>query len=93
MNPKNTLLAISAGATIAATGIPGGQQAIAYGVFELIATIGIGVPVVIYFAMGERAAAMLDGLKVWMAHNNAVIMSVLCLVIGVKLVGQGIAGF
>jgi threonine/homoserine/homoserine lactone efflux protein len=93
VNPKNTLLAISAGATIAQTGIPGGQQAVAYAVFALIATIGIGAPVVIYFAMGERAAAVLDGLKVWMAHNNAVIMSVLCLVIGVKLLGQGIAGF
>jgi hypothetical protein len=27
-----------------------------------------------------------------MAHNNAVIMSVLCLVIGMKLVGDAITG-
>ena len=61
--------------------------------FALIASVGVGAPIVIYFAMGDRAQAMLDELKTWMAHNNAVIMSVLCLVIGVKLVGQGMAGF
>jgi len=92
VNPKNLLLGVSAAATIAQTGISGTQQAIAYGIFALIATIGVGVPVVIYFAMGDRAQAMLDELKTWMAHNNAVIMSVLCLVIGVKIFGQGIAG-
>jgi hypothetical protein len=46
---------------------------------------------VIYFAMGTRAAAMLENLKNWMAHNNAVIMSVLMLVIGAKLIGDGIS--
>lgn len=93
LNPKNTVLAVSAAATIAQTGIAGGQQAIAYGVFALIASIGVAAPVVIYFAMGDRAKAVLDSLKDWMAANNAVIMSVLCLVIGFKLVGQGISGF
>ncbi len=91
-NPKNTLLAVSAAATIAQTGIAGGQQAIAFAVFAVIASIGVGAPVVIYFTMGERAKAMLEGLRTWMSHNNAVIMAVLCLVIGAKLVGQGIAG-
>jgi len=93
LNPKNLLLAISAAATIAQTAIPGGQQAAAYLVFALIATVGVGAPIVIYFAMGDRAEAMLDELKEWMAHNNAVIMSVLCLVIGAKLIGQGMAGY
>jgi len=37
-------------------------------------------------------AALLDGLKDWMAHNNAVIMAVLCLVIGVKLIGDALGG-
>jgi hypothetical protein len=50
------------------------------------------VPVIMYFALGERAAEPLDRLKTWMGHNNAVIMSVLLLVIGVKLIGDAIAG-
>jgi hypothetical protein len=31
-------------------------------------------------------------LKDWMGHNNAVIMAVLCLVIAMKLVGDGLSG-
>jgi hypothetical protein len=46
----------------------------------------------IFFAMGKRSAELLGRLKDWMAHNNAVIMAVLCLVIGVKLVGDALGG-
>ena len=92
INPKNLLLAVSAGASIAQTGISGADQAIAYAVFALIGTIGVGTPVVIYFALGERSATMLAALKDWMGRHNAVIMSVLCLVIGAKLIGDAIGG-
>jgi hypothetical protein len=92
-NPKNLLLAIGGAAAIAQTGIPGGEQAIAYAVFALIGTVGVGAPVVIYFALGDRAGPILDRLKAWMAQHNAVIMAVLCLVIGAKLIGDAIAGF
>ena len=40
--------------------------------------------------MGERSERLLAGLKDWMSANNAVIMAVLCLVIGAKLIGDGI---
>ena len=90
VNPKNLLLAVSAGASIAQTGISGADQAIAYAVFALIGTIGVGAPVVLYFALGERSASMLATLKDWMGRHNAVIMAVLCLVIGVKLIGDAI---
>jgi hypothetical protein len=92
-NPKNLLLVVSAGATIAATNIAGGQQAVAYAVFAVIGTIGVAIPVVIYFALGTRAPHLLESLRAWLAHNNSVIMSVLLLVIGAKILGQGIGGF
>jgi threonine/homoserine/homoserine lactone efflux protein len=91
-NPKNLLLAVAGAAAIAQTGISGAQQAIAYLVFALIATTGVAAPVVIYFAMGERSQGMLTKLKDWMSRNNAVIMSVLCLVIAAKLIGDAISG-
>jgi hypothetical protein len=93
VNPKNTLLAIGAAAAIAGSGISGGEQAVAYAVFALIGTIGVAAPVVIYFAMGDRAGPLLDRLKQWMGRHNAVIMAVLLLVIGAKLIGDAIAGF
>ena len=92
INPKNLLLTVGAAAAIAQTGIDAGQQAIALAVFVVIGTVGPGLPVVIYFAMGERATRILDELKTWMGANNATIMAVLCLVIAAKLIGDGIAG-
>ena len=92
-NPKNLLLAVGAAATIAQTGIPGSEQAIAYAVFALIGTVGVAAPVVIYFALGDRSGPILERLKAWMGQHNAVIMAVLCLVIGAKLIGDAIAGF
>jgi hypothetical protein len=91
-NPKNLLLAVAAAAAIAQTGIPGGQQAVAYAVFAVIGTLGVGTPVGIYLAMGKRSAELLGRLKDWMGHHNAVIMAVLCLVIGFKLLGDGLGG-
>jgi threonine/homoserine/homoserine lactone efflux protein len=92
-SPKNALLAIAAAASIASIGIEVGEEAVAYLVFALIGTVGVATPVVIYFALGERAGTLLDGLKRWMSRNNAVIMAVLLLVIGAKLVGEAISGF
>jgi threonine/homoserine/homoserine lactone efflux protein len=92
-NPKNALLTIAAAVSIAGVGISGGEQAVVFAVFAVIATVGVATPVVIYFTMGERAGPLLDRLRTWMARNNAVIMAVLLLVIGAKLVGDAISGF
>jgi Sap, sulfolipid-1-addressing protein len=92
VRPKSLLLAVGGAAAIAETGIAGGQQAIAYAVFAVIATIGVGAPVVVYFAMGTRSAELLGHLNGWMRRNNAVIVAVVLLVIGVTLIGDGIGG-
>jgi alkyl sulfatase BDS1-like metallo-beta-lactamase superfamily hydrolase len=60
--PKATL-AVGRAAAIAQTGIPGGQQALAYLIFALIGTLGVGIPVGLYFAMGTRSEKLLAGLK------------------------------
>jgi threonine/homoserine/homoserine lactone efflux protein len=91
INPKNLVLTVGAAAAIAQTGLSTGDQAISLAVFVLVGTLGPGLPVAIYFLMGERAARTLDDLKEWMGHHNAAIMAVLCLVIGVKLIGDGIS--
>jgi threonine/homoserine/homoserine lactone efflux protein len=92
VNPKNLLLTVAAAAAIAQTGISAGEQAIALAVFIVIATLGVIVPLGIHFALGERSRPLLDGLKSWMAANNVAIMAVITLVIGTKLLGDGLAG-
>jgi threonine/homoserine/homoserine lactone efflux protein len=91
INPKNLLLTVGAAAAIAGTGATTGQQTVALTVFVLIGSLGPGIPVAIYFALGERAHRLLDELKAWMGANNAAIMAVLFAVIGAKLVGDGIS--
>jgi threonine/homoserine/homoserine lactone efflux protein len=91
LNPKNLLLAIAAATAIAQTGISTGQQVIAYAVFAVIGAIGVTVPVVIYFALGQKSAELLTKLKDWLGQHNAVIMAALCLIIAAKLIGDAIS--
>jgi threonine/homoserine/homoserine lactone efflux protein len=92
VNPKNLILTLAAATTIAATNLPGTDQLIAFIVYALIASVGVATPVLIYFIMGDRSKPVLEGLKAWLAHNNAAIMAVIFLIIGAKVLGQGIAG-
>jgi len=92
INPKNLLFIVGGAAAVAQTGVSTGDQVVAWIVFTLIASVGVAAPLVIYFVMGDRAASILDGLKTWMARNNTAVMAVLCLIVGVKLVGDAITG-
>jgi threonine/homoserine/homoserine lactone efflux protein len=92
VNPKNLLLTVAAATAIAQTGVGGGRQAIALAIFIVVGSLGVGAPVVIYFALGERSQELLDELKAWMIAHNAAIMAAILLVLGAKLIGDGLAG-
>jgi hypothetical protein len=49
-------------------------------------------PVIGYLIASARLAGPLDRLRVWLVDNNAVIMAVVLLVIGVAVIGKGIGG-
>lgn len=92
LNPKNILLTAAAAAEIAQVGLSAGKQAAVLLSFVVIASVGVLTPLVLSLALGERSRPMLEGIRSWMARNNAVIMAVLFLLIGAKLVGDAIAG-
>ena len=92
VNPKNLLITVGAAAAIAQTGVSSTDQAVALAAFVVIASLGVGAPVAVFFLLGDRAARLLTEMKDWMAAHNAAIMTVLLLVIGVKLIGDGITG-
>jgi len=94
VNPKNLLLVVSGGTAIAA-GAAGSTSAkvTATIVFAVVASLGVAAPVVIYLALGDRAGAVLQNLRTWLVHNNAGIMAVLLLVLGAKMIGDGISAF
>jgi hypothetical protein len=90
--PQKLVLTVGAAAAIAQTGASTGGQAVALAVFVVLGALGPGIPVAVYFLMGDRATHILDDLKSGMGRNNAAIMAVICLVIGAKLIGDGISG-
>lgn len=92
LNPKNIVLTIAAGAAIAQTGIPAAEQAIAYAGFIAVASLGVATPVVLSAVLGARSREPLDRISGWMTANNAAVMAVLLLVIGVMLIGDAISG-
>jgi MYXO-CTERM domain-containing protein len=92
VNPKNLALIIAAAAAVAQSGISAAQQAGALAVFVAIGTIGVALPLVVYFVMEKRAVQILDGWKSWLASNNTSVMAVLLLVFGAVLIGRGITG-
>ncbi|QWT25257.1 GAP family protein [Subtercola sp. PAMC28395] len=93
VNPKNLLMAITAGLAIGGSSLSGGQSALAIAVFTVIAALTVAIPVIAYLAASEKMAGPLESLRDWLVHNNAAVMSVLLLVIGVVVIGKGLANF
>jgi len=91
INPKNLMMCIAAGAEIGAAALTGSGTTVAVVVFTVIAASTVAVPVIGYVVARERLAGPLDELKVWLEANNATVMAVLLLVIGVVVLGKGIA--
>jgi hypothetical protein len=90
INPKNLLMCIGAGVAVAESGLDSGDDVVTIAVFTVLAASTVLVPVVGYLVAKERMRHPLDELKVWLQANNATVMAVLVLVIGVTLLGKGI---
>ena len=95
VNPKNLLLLVAGGVTIAQEATSTGDKAVAMIVFIAIAIAvsTVALPVILTLTMGDKAHTVLDSMNDWLKTNNATVMAVLMLVIGFVLIGKGIGGF
>lgn len=93
INPKNLLMAAGAGMDIGAAVLPTTEVVAVIAVFTVLAASTVLVPVVGYLVAAEKLRGPLDALRGWLARENAVIMAVLLLVIGVSMIGKGIGSF
>jgi threonine/homoserine/homoserine lactone efflux protein len=91
-NPKNVVVGLAAAATIASAELSSGQQIGAIAIYVLIAVLGVAAPIVATVILGDRSHEVLAGWKSWLDQNSATVMSVLFLIFGVVLIGQGIGG-
>jgi threonine/homoserine/homoserine lactone efflux protein len=91
-NPKNLALTLAASASIAQAGLSGGETTLAIAVFVIIGSLTVAGPVLFFVFASARAAGPLESIKQFMAQHNAVIMMIVLLVLGAKVLGQGIGG-
>ncbi|MGB3438960.1 MAG: GAP family protein [Actinophytocola sp.] len=92
VNPKNLLMCVAAGTTIASGGLSAGQDSWAVVIFTVLATCTVSLPVLAYAVGRKRMARPLESLHTWLAAHNAAVMGTMLLVIGFVLVGKAIGG-
>jgi Na+/melibiose symporter-like transporter len=91
-NPKNLALTLAAVGSIAQAGLSSGESAIAVAVFVVLGSLTVAGPVLYYVVAPSRAARPLASIKEFMTDHNAAIMATVLVVLGVKLIGNGLAG-
>lgn len=93
LNPKNLLMGIGAGVAIGSENLSGTETTVVIVIFTVIAAASVALPVVAYLVAAQKMTGPLDSLRTWLVHNNATVMTVLLLVIGVVMIGKGIGSF
>jgi len=91
-NPKNLALTLAASASIAEAGLGAGDEAIAVAVFVALGSLTVVGAVLFALVAPQRSKAPLAAVRQFMSDHNAVIMMVILLVLGAKMIGDGIAG-
>ncbi|TIC85650.1 GAP family protein [Nocardioides sp. GY 10127] len=90
VNPKNLGLTLAAGVEVAGRGLTGAGTAVVVVVFVLVASLSVLAPVGYLLVAGEAARPLLDGVRSWLDAHGWAVMLVLFLVLGAKLVGDGL---
>jgi threonine/homoserine/homoserine lactone efflux protein len=93
LNPKNLIMAAGAGVAVGAGALGTGETVVVIVVFTAIAASTVAVPIIAYLLAADRMAEPLEALRSWLVRENAVVMAVLVLVIGVVVIGKGIGNF
>ncbi|MEZ5152512.1 GAP family protein [Rhodococcus zopfii] len=90
VNPKNLLLTVTAGSVLGSSGLGTGGVVVCGAVFVAVASASIALPTIAYLVSPGRAEPVLASLRSWLVANNTAIMCVLLIVLGTKLLGDGI---
>ena len=85
-------LGLAAAAAIVDVHLPAGQVVVVWTVFTLVASLGVLVPLGAVALLGQRAATPLSSFRGWLQRNNPAILAVLFVLLGGKIIGDGIAG-
>ena len=92
VNPKNAVLVVSGAAAIATATASVAHQVLALLLFTGVASAAVAAPVLLQVVLGDRAATVLAAAKGWMTANGSWVMTVVLVVIGAVLLGNGVSG-
>ncbi|MGV9824700.1 GAP family protein [Gordonia sp. NPDC003429] len=90
---KNTPLSLGAGARIAEDTQGGTSAWVAVGVFVILASLGMIVPLIVAIVGGRRLDPALASFRQWLEDNISPITIVTLLVVGAYFLGKGLAIF
>ena len=93
VNPKNLLLAASAGMSIGSAGKNTVETMLVVLCFSLLAAATVAVPVIAHRIAPKKLAPILNSLRLWLTSHNTAIMATLLIVFSAKLIGSGVGGF
>ncbi|MFD2757172.1 GAP family protein [Gulosibacter faecalis] len=93
MNPKNLIMAATAGSVFGATRVVVGDSVWMIVIFTVLATATVTVPVPVSLVAPRASAGALAKARAWLVANNATIMMVLFIVLSAQNIGAALQAF
>lgn len=91
-NPKYIVFVASAGAAMVEAKAYDGDLVVSIVVFVLVASAAVLGAAILSLVGGQRGAALLSGIRDFMVANQAVISVVILILLGAKVLGDGLIG-
>lgn len=88
--PKGLLLGMTAGLVLHGASVNAGQAVALVGIYTLIATSTVVVPIAASFIARQRVEPKLITARDWLSNNGRILTSLMMLMIGVVILGAGL---
>ena len=88
--PKGLLLGMTAGLILHGASVKPGEAAALVGVYTVIATSTVVVPIAASFIARQRVEPKLIAARDWLSNNGRILTSLMMLMIGVVILGAGL---
>ena len=91
-NPKNFVLTAAAATSMVEAGADGSDLLVAVVVFVLVGSFTVVGAVIVRLVGGQWGISLLDAVRQFMVVNSAVITVIVLLILGAKVLGDGLIG-
>ncbi|MCI2959076.1 GAP family protein [Agromyces atrinae] len=93
LRPKALLLAIAVGLAVRGAGLTIEESAVVIVAYSVVAASSVAVPIIVTLASPRRMEPRLVRARAWISGNSGVVTALIALLIGVVIVGAGLARF